>query len=83
MHYAASKAGLVALTRSVARAYGRDNVLAYVVAPGFVDTDMVAGVVPLGELAPPHEVASAVVVLASGALRHATGETIHLNGGAW
>src|SRR5262245_12367465 len=40
MHYAASKAGLVALTRSIARGYGKQNIAAYVVAPGFVLTEM-------------------------------------------
>src|SRR5262249_62362254 len=46
MHYAATKAGLVAFTRSIARAYGRQNIVAYVVAPGFVLTDMAAEALP-------------------------------------
>ena len=45
MHYAASKGGVVALTRSIARGYARDNVLAYVVAPGFVRTERQEGVI--------------------------------------
>jgi len=95
MAYAASKAGLVALTRSIARGAGRDGVLAYAVAPGFVDTPMVKPFVdeygrdaivrdiPLGEMAPPHEVANVVAFLASGAARHATGTTIDINGASY
>jgi 3-oxoacyl-[acyl-carrier protein] reductase len=95
MHYAASKGGMISLTRSIARGFARDGILAYAVAPGFVDTDMNAGVVarfgkaalakdlPLGEFAPPEEVARVIVFLASGAVRHATGTTVDVNGASY
>jgi NAD(P)-dependent dehydrogenase (short-subunit alcohol dehydrogenase family) len=95
MAYAASKAGLVTLTRSIARGAGRDRVLAYVVAPGFVDTPMARqftdrhGVelavrdIPLGTMAPPGDVANVVAFLASGAAPHATGTSIDINGASY
>src|SRR5207245_1583855 len=74
-NYAASKAGLVGLARSLARELGSRNITANVVAPGFVDTDMTAvlsddrkaailGQVPLGRLATADEVAATVAFLA-------------------
>ncbi len=95
MHYAASKGGLVALTRSIARGFAADNVLAYGVAPGFVRTDMaedfvrvhgepaVTDDIPLGEMATPDDVANIVAFLASGKARHATGTTIDINGASY
>lgn len=95
MHYAASKAGLVALTRSIARGFAREGVLAYVVAPGFVKTEMadpfvrdhgeeaVVAEIPLGAMADPEDVANVVAFLASGAARHATGTTIDVNGASY
>ena len=95
MHYAASKGGLVSLTRSIARGFAGDNVFAYALAPGFVRTDMVADFIrahgeaaasadiPLGELVPPEEVAEIAVFLASGKARHATGTTIDINGASY
>jgi NAD(P)-dependent dehydrogenase (short-subunit alcohol dehydrogenase family) len=95
MAYAASKAGLVALTRSIARGAARQNVLAYVVAPGFVDTPMakqfvdrygaeaVVRDIPLGTMAPPGDVARVVAFLASGVAPHATGTTIDINGASY
>ena len=95
MHYAASKGGVVALTRSIVRGYGRENVLAYVVAPGFVRTERQEAVIarrgeaamiadiPLGEMAGPEEVANIVAFLVSGQARHATGATIDVNGGSY
>jgi len=95
MHYAASKGGLVALTRSIARGYGADNVVAYGIAPGFVDTDMaddfirvhgaetVTREIPLGTMAPPEDVANVVAFLASGLARHATGTIIDVNGASY
>jgi NAD(P)-dependent dehydrogenase (short-subunit alcohol dehydrogenase family) len=95
MAYAASKAGLVALTRSIARGAARDGGVAYVVAPGWVDTAMAKPFVdshgeaalvrdiPLGAMAPPAEVAAVVAFLASGAARHATGATIDINGASY
>jgi 3-oxoacyl-[acyl-carrier protein] reductase len=95
MHYAASKAALVALTRSIARGYAKDNILAYVVAPGFVRTERQEGVIrrrgeevmlrdiPLGEMARPEDVANVIAFLASGLARHATGTTIDINGASY
>jgi len=94
--YAASKAAVKALTQTVARNFAKENVLAYVVAPGIVRTrmseisaaargglDNVLAILPLGEMVPPEEVASVVVFLASGACRHLTGATIDVNGAAY
>ncbi|BDP44023.1 epimerase (plasmid) [Deinococcus aetherius] len=94
MHYAASKGGVIALTRSIARGYARENILAYAVAPGWVRTDMAAGYVrehaadiareiPLGDVAPPEEVANTVAFLASGLARHMTGATLDINGASY
>jgi len=95
MHYAASKGALVALTRSIARGYAKDNVLAYVVAPGFVRTERQEDVIrrrgeevmvrdiPLGEMARPEDVANVIAFLASGLARHSTGATIDVNGASY
>ncbi|WP_102124756.1 SDR family NAD(P)-dependent oxidoreductase [Deinococcus planocerae] len=94
MHYAASKGGVIALTRSIARGYARENILAYAVAPGWVRTDMASGYlrehaadiardIPLGDVAPPEEVANTVAFLASGLARHMTGATLDLNGASY
>lgn len=94
MHYAASKGGVIALTRSIARGYARDGVLAYAVAPGWVRTDMaeaylrehaedIARDIPLGDVVPPEEVANTVAFLASGLARHMTGATLDLNGASY
>jgi NAD(P)-dependent dehydrogenase (short-subunit alcohol dehydrogenase family) len=94
-HYAASKAGIVAMTRTIARAYGRSGITAFAVAPGFVRTDLNAGFfaahgvegaardIPLGEVAEPEDIANTVVFLASGLARHATGTTIDINGASY
>lgn len=95
MHYAASKAGLVALTRSIARGYGAQNIAAYVVAPGFVMTDMAAQAIAdngpdfvrkdiaLPDMTGPDEVANVVAFLASGLARHATGSVVDVNGASY
>jgi 3-oxoacyl-[acyl-carrier protein] reductase len=95
MHYAASKAGVVALTKSIARGFGREGVLAYAVAPGWVLTDMAEQTIktrgmaeltrdiPLGTMAPPEDVAHVVAFLAAGLAPHATGTTIDINGASY
>ncbi|MEM1391896.1 MAG: SDR family oxidoreductase [Cyanobacteria bacterium P01_H01_bin.150] len=95
MHYAASKGGVVALTRSIARGFGKDGILAYAVAPGFVRTEMaekfiqdygedfVTKDIPLGKIAPPQDVANFIAFLASGLAPHATGTTIDINGASY
>lgn len=92
VNYAASKAGLVGFARSLARELGGRGVTVNVVAPGFVETDMTAGLpegrraevlaaVPLGRMAAPEEVAGAVVWLASEQAGYVTGAVIPVDGG--
>lgn len=94
-HYAAAKAGVVAMTKTIARQYGRDGVTAYAVAPGFVNTpfndplveryglEFFADDTALGEVAGPQDLANVVAFLASGLARHATGATIDVNGASY
>ena len=93
--YAASKGGMVALTKSVARAYGKNNIKAFSIAPGFVRTpmakefieqngeDKVLGEIALPELTKPEDIAPTAVFLASGYMDHATGSTIDINAGSY
>ena len=95
IHYAASKGGVVALTRSIAKGYAADNILAYIVAPGWVATDRVMPKltapgnerlleeIPMGSAAPPGEVANIICFLLSGQARHATGSTFDINGASY
>jgi len=91
-NYAASKAGLVGFARSIARELGSRNITANVVAPGFVATDMTGALseerraeiqrqIPLGRVAAPAEVASAVTWLASDAAAYVTGAVLPVDGG--
>lgn len=91
-NYAASKAGLVGLSRSIAREYGSRGITANVVAPGFVETDMTGALgeeqralikaqVPLGRYASPEEVAGAVTWLAGDGAAYVTGAVIPVDGG--
>jgi 3-oxoacyl-[acyl-carrier protein] reductase len=92
VNYAASKAGLVGLARSITRELGSRNVTANVVAPGYVVTDMTAALpeqlrteyrkaIPLGRFAEPEDVAAAVTWLASDAAGYVTGAVIPVDGG--
>ncbi|MGZ6816443.1 MAG: SDR family oxidoreductase, partial [Mycobacteriaceae bacterium] len=92
VNYAASKAGLVGLSRSIARELGSRSITANVVAPGYVDTDMTADLtdarrklitdaIPLGRQAQPEEIASAVRWLASEDAGYVTGAVIPVDGG--
>ena len=92
VNYAASKAGLVGLARSIARELGSRAITANVVAPGFVETDMTAalpeerraellGQIPLGRYADPAEVAAVVTWLASEEASYITGAVIPVDGG--
>jgi len=91
-NYAATKAGMVGFSKSLAREIGSRGITVNVVAPGFVDTDMTRELpeenraamleqVPLGKLGDGADIANAVVFLASPAGGYITGETLHVNGG--
>ena len=94
-HYAASKGGMIAMTKTFARAFASDGVAAFVVAPGFVRTEMaeeffaihgeepVVSEIPLGEVAEPEDVANMVAFLASGLARQSTGQTFDVNGASY
>ncbi|MFF0154940.1 3-oxoacyl-ACP reductase FabG [Micromonospora sp. NPDC005203] len=92
VNYAASKAGLVGVARSITRELGGRNITANVVAPGFVDTDMTAGLtddrkaellksIPAGRMASPDEVAAVVTWLASDSAGYVSGAVIPVDGG--
>ena len=94
--YAASKAAISAATKTIARAHAKDGIMAYVVAPGVVRTQMsvdsaaltggeaaVTATLPMGEWVPPAEIADLCVYLAGGTARHLTGATIDMNGAAY
>ena len=91
-NYAASKAGLIGLTKSVAKELGSRNVLVNAVAPGFIETDMtaamtpearagLAGQIPLERLGTPQDIAGVVTFLASDQAAYITGQTIVVDGG--
>jgi 3-oxoacyl-[acyl-carrier protein] reductase len=91
-NYAASKAGIVGFSKSLAKELGSRDVNVNVVAPGYVQTDMtdeldddtreaILDTVPLDRLAEPREIAEAVLFLASPAARYITGHVLHVNGG--
>jgi len=91
-NYAASKAGLIGLTRSIAREYGPRGITANVVTPGPIDTDMLATMpddkrallgaqVPVGRIGEPAEVAAAVTFLASESAAFITGAVVPVDGG--
>jgi len=92
VNYAASKAGMVGMARSMARELGSRNITANVVAPGFVNTDMTADLseklqdtikqnIPLKRQAEPEEIAAVVRFLASDAASYITGAVIPVDGG--
>lgn len=94
MHYAASKGAVVALTRTIARAYAHLDIGAYVIAPGWVKTDMASVAfepgnehmldeIPLGRAADPKEVASLISFLLSGQSKSSTGATFDINGASY
>jgi 3-oxoacyl-[acyl-carrier protein] reductase len=93
-NYVASKAGLIGMTKTIAREYANRNVTANAVAPGFIDTAMTQALsenvrqelskqIPLGRLGTSEDVAQAVRFLASPAAAYITGQVIHVNGGMY
>ncbi len=91
-NYAASKAGTVGLTKSLAMEAATRNVTANCIAPGFIETPMtdvlndkqksaILGAVPMGRLGQPADVAACAVFLASTEASYVTGQTLHVNGG--
>jgi len=91
-NYASAKAGLVGLTKSIAREIANRGITANVVAPGYIKTAMtdvlteeqqasILSSIPEGSVGTPEDVAAAVVYLASEEARYVTGQTLHVNGG--
>jgi len=94
-HYAASKAGMIAMTKSIARGYAKENILAFAVCPGFTMTGMaeeylgsrggekLLADIPLGRVADPQEIAETIRWLAIDAPPSATGAVIDVNGASY
>jgi len=94
INYAAAKAGIAGLTRSLAREIGSRGITVNCVAPGFIDTDMTRVLtdaqreallrqIPLGRLGNPEDIAAVVAFLASPQAAYITGATLHVNGGMY
>lgn len=92
VNYSASKAGLIGMTKSIAREVASRGITVNAVAPGFIETDMTdvlsdkvkenaAATIPLGHFGKPEDVADAVVFLASEKSRYITGQVLHVDGG--
>ena len=94
--YAASKAAVMAATKTIARGYAKENILAYIVAPGVVRTrlsenfaatqggeQVVTASLAMGEWVPPGDIAELVSFLATGRCRHLTGATLDVNGASY
>jgi 3-oxoacyl-[acyl-carrier protein] reductase len=94
VNYAASKAGIIGLTKSVAKELAKYNVNVNAIAPGMIDTDMTQGLsadvrkqalaeIPLGRYGQPEDIADLVVFLVSEKAKHITGEVIKVDGGQY
>ncbi|MEX0944414.1 MAG: SDR family oxidoreductase [Balneolaceae bacterium] len=93
--YAASKGGMAAFTKSIARDFSRKGIVAYTVAPGFIHTDMAESAIDrfgvegltkesaFDEITTPEEVANLVSWLVRGEVKHMSGSTFHINGGSY
>jgi 3-oxoacyl-[acyl-carrier protein] reductase len=89
VNYSAAKAGLIGATRSLAAEVGRRNILVNAVSPGFIETDMTAGLpkeqilpmIPLGRIGRPEEVSGLVGFLCSDRATYITGQVFAVNGG--
>jgi 3-oxoacyl-[acyl-carrier protein] reductase len=93
-NYAASKGGVIAFTKTVAKEYAKDGILVNAVAPGFINTKILQNIpervmqkiidqIPLGRLGAPEEVAKLVCFLASDDANYITGQVININGGVY
>ncbi len=95
MPYGASKGALVTLSKTIARGFAADGVLAFCIAPGFTDTEMVTGTmdptaiaeatsdIPLGSMASPEEIGALAAFLCDDRVRHMTGATFDVNGASY
>jgi 3-oxoacyl-[acyl-carrier protein] reductase len=94
VNYAASKAGIIGMTKALAKEMARNNTTVNAIAPGFIETDMVMGIpdkvkekiltqIPLARFGKPSEVAQAVVYLASDEAAYITGHILNINGGMY
>lgn len=95
MPYGASKGALVTLTKTIARGFAADGVLAFCIAPGFTNTEMVTGAmdeaaiaritsdIPLGVMASPDEIGALAAFLCDDRVRHMTGATFDVNGASY
>jgi 3-oxoacyl-[acyl-carrier protein] reductase len=93
-NYAASKAGIIGFTKTLAREFASRGIMVNAVAPGFIETDMtralpekvregLMGNIPLGRVGTPEEIAEAVLFLSSNASNYITGQVINVNGGLY
>ena len=93
-NYTASKAGVIAMTKSLAKEYAKKNIRVNCVSPGFIATDMTKSLkeeyknellknIPINRLGTGKDIANAVTFLSSNASSYITGETIHVNGGMY
>ena len=94
VNYSASKAGIVGLTKTIAKEYASRGIKANAVAPGFIQTAMTEAIpekireemkknIPLGYFGAPEDVANAVIFLASSDADYITGQVLHINGGMY
>ena len=93
-NYAASKAGIIGFTKTVAREYGKRNIRCNAIAPGYIATEMTAAIndeirnqiaesLPLGTLGEPEDVAQLALFLAGNGSKYITGEVIKVDGGMY
>ena len=93
-NYVASKAGMIGLTKTVAKELGSRGITVNAVAPGFIETDMTAvlsdkakeamlGMIPLQRAGSPQDVADAITFLASDSAAYITGQVVHVTGGMY
>jgi NAD(P)-dependent dehydrogenase (short-subunit alcohol dehydrogenase family) len=93
-NYSASKAGVMALTKTAAREFAKQGITANAIAPGFIDTEMTRGIpeevskqfiaqIPVGKLGKAEDIANVVLFLCSTQAAYITGEVVHVNGGFW